>query len=214
MSNRSNLRTKFSTSSATAISQSFVDFMLARSLDTIKLVHESVRSALAPSAEESVAAINSLYITKGGYTHEQVDKAGLDFMEIVQEELRRAISKNSPPKVSGKVNALGAGYSVPSGYRTPLIGARILQVAFNSTPPAQAQVSRSYGLLLPRDAAGDDDIQLFANASDIFAARIDEIMPAVSGALRIRLSMFAERVVGELLHQLRMLAESAMREGH
>ena len=42
--------------------QSFVDFMLARSLDTIKLVDESVRSALSPSAEQSVAAINDLFL--------------------------------------------------------------------------------------------------------------------------------------------------------
>src|SRR5439155_1802737 len=36
---------------------SFVDFMLARSLDTIKLVDESVRSALSPSAEQSVRSM-------------------------------------------------------------------------------------------------------------------------------------------------------------
>lgn len=45
--------------------QSFVDFMLARSLDTIKLVDESVRCGLAPSAADSLAVINSLYVTRG-----------------------------------------------------------------------------------------------------------------------------------------------------
>ena len=80
--------------------QSFVDFMLARSLDTIKLVDESVRSALSPSAEQSVAAINDLYLTRGGYTHEEVDQAGVKLMEALANEVKKVISRNTLPKVS------------------------------------------------------------------------------------------------------------------
>lgn len=97
--------------------QTFVDFMLSRSLDTIELVRESVRSALAPSVEESVAAINSLYITKGGYTHQQVDKAG----EQLLTDLSGAISQASIAAVPNvnrgiSVNVGGVRYvvSIPS----------------------------------------------------------------------------------------------------
>jgi hypothetical protein len=74
-------------------------------------------------------------------------------------------------------------------------------------------VARIYSLLLPRDAAGDDDIQLVSTQKegDTFTARIDEVIPAISGVLQMRLSMFAEGLVGEMLQQLRILAENAIR---
>jgi len=196
--------------------QPFVDFILARSLDTIKLVDESVRSALSPSAGQSIAAIKSLYITKGGYTHQQVDDAGIRFIQIVADEVKRVISENTQPNVSSAVNIAQSGGmpSVPSGYRNPIPGGRVLQVVFNSQPPARAHVSRNYFLLLPRDAAGDDDIQLYATTTETFTARMDEIIPLVSGMLTIRARMFAEGLIGELLDQLRTQAEAALRATH
>ena len=49
------------------------------------------------------------------------------------------------------------------------------------------------------------------NAGDTFTARMDEVEPAISGILHIRIRMFAERLVGEMLQQLRILAENAIR---
>jgi len=134
-------------------------------------------------------------------------------METVTNEVRLAISKHALPKVSNNVGVLGMGHAVPdSAYRQPVTGGRVLQVTFVSAPPAGAQVSRTYSLLLPRDAASDDDIQLVStNPADTFTARVDEVIPALSGVLQIRLSMFAERLVGEILHQLKELAEKSIR---
>ena len=182
--------------------QSFVDFMLARSLDTIKLVDESVRSALSPSAEQSVAAINDLYLTRGGYTHEEVDQAGVKLMEALANEVKKVISRNTLPKVSSAVNVMtgGPSSSIPSEYRPPISGARGIQFAFSSAVPAQGTVARIYSLLVSTQKEGDT-----------FTARIDEVIPAISGVLQMRLSMFAEGLVGEMLQQLRILAENAIR---
>src|SRR6266566_5035567 len=124
--------------------------MLARSLDTIKLVDESVRSALSPSAEQSVAAINDLYLTRGGYTHEEVDQAGVKLMEALANEVKKVISRNTLPKVSSAVNVMtgGPSSSIPSEYRPPISGARGIQFAFSSAVPAQGTVARIYSLLL------------------------------------------------------------------
>jgi hypothetical protein len=137
-------------------------------------------------------------IGMGVQTNKQVDAAWHELhSKSSQMKVKRAISKNTQPNVASVVNINQGG--------------RILQVGFTSQPPAQAHVSRNYALLLPRDAAGDDDIQLFATASETFTARMDEVIPSISGVLTIRLRMFAERLVGELLDQLRMYAETAMR---
>jgi len=195
--------------------QAFVDFMLARSLDTITLVDESLRSALTVSAEQSAAAIQALYVTRGGYTHEQVDQLGAKFLEAFQGAVTQAMAKIQAPKVSfGAGAVLGMPYGVPSGYRVPLTGARTVNFTLSAAPPAQAHVQRVYGLLLPKDAAGEDDIQLVrlehGKPVDAFIARVDQLIPGVTGILQIRLNMFAERFANEMFAELRDGAEKRM----
>jgi Fic family protein len=191
--------------------QAFVDFILARSLDTIKLVDESVRSAIAPSVEESLASINSLYITKGGYTHDQVDEAGKLLLNALMAAVQQAFNI-AAPKVNRNFSIQASGYGVPTPtYRPPMTGMGLLQVVLISQPPAQAQVARQYFLWLPRDAAGDDDILLMlGNTTDQFSARMDEVLPSMSGVLQIRINMFGERVVRETLAELRDQAQKAL----
>lgn len=194
--------------------QSFVDFMLARSLDTIKLVDESVRCGLAPSAADSLAVINSLYVTRGGYGQDQVDGAGAKVLEAVAAEVKKIIAENASSRVMLITNLVGTSYPVPFGYRPPIGGGRGLQLQFSSAPPAQGRVERFYFLLLPKDAAGDDDVQMAHGQAwppvDAFTARMDELLPSFSGALQIRVKIFAERVVNQMLAELRAQAQKAI----
>jgi Fic family protein len=192
----------------------FVDFMMARSLDTVTLVNESAQDALAPSAEQSVKHIDSLYFTKGGYTHDEVDTAGTELMKLVHAEFAKAIPKSSTTKLAGKVQIASSGAHTLAGpsYRLPLSGGQTLQISFSTARPAIANITRQYTLSLPKDAGGEDDVQLKrANANDTFIARMDELFPSISGVLRIRVSLFAERVVREMLAELLLLAEKTLR---
>jgi Fic family protein len=194
--------------------QSFVDFMLARSLDTITLVEESVRSAFAPAGEDSVAAITKLYITRGGYTQEQVDEAGMRLVQTVVNSVIQTSSKFSGPRIGFAAQIVRAAYPVPAGYRLPLQAGTLLHVALSAAAPAQAQAMRRYELWLPRDAAGDDDVQLVNTEGtvvnkDRFLVRTDDLIPATSSILQIRINMFAERLVNEMLAELRHKAEAA-----
>ena len=196
--------------------QAFVDFMLARSLDTINLVDESLRCASTQSAEKSVAAIESLYLTKGGYTFEQVDQAGMSLMQEIFQTANQAFDKIRSSKIGrgGGIQQGGAIYQMPPGYRLPISGPRILHISLSSVAPAQAQASLVYGLIVPKDAVRDDDIQVVdaakPNSPNVFTARVDELIPAMSGPLRIRLNMFAERIVNELLAELNNKAQASM----
>lgn len=195
--------------------QSFVDFMLARSLDTIALVNESLQSAHIPKAEQSVAAIEALYVTKGGYVHEQIDQAGQRLLEALQQAVNEVFTKIGTPKISRDTAIVsGGGYSPPSEYRFPIGGPQILRFILASQPPAQARVVRMYGLLLPMDAAGEDDVRLIrtnsSDPADSFIARVDELIPVASGVFGIRLAMFAERIASEMLAELKDLAERSM----
>jgi Fic family protein len=196
--------------------QLFVDFMLARSLDTIRLVDESVLSASSPSAEQSMAAIDGLYVTKGGYTQDQVDAGANQLLQIFHDALKKVLATNAAKKVQSNVN-IAPNSQIPPGpaHRNTLGGGKSLFVSLSSSPPAQAQVNRNYGLLVPKDAGGDDDIQLSrrVDGQGTFIARMDEVIPSLSGVLQIRIAMFAERVVGEMLSELKSQAEMVLRRG-
>jgi Fic family protein len=192
--------------------QRFVDFILARSLDTIKLVEDSILLALVPAAEESLSTISSLYVTKGGYTHDQVDAAGMRLLQLLSDELQRLLAKSPASGLKGGLSqGTGGSASVGTMYRTPMNGLRYLQIILETSAPAQAHVVRQYHLLLPRDAGRDDDIQLsFQGGKDVLGARVDEVMPTLSGTLQLRVAMFAERVFAEMLRELSLLATKAL----
>jgi Fic family protein len=195
--------------------QEFVDFMLARSLDTIGLVSESLRSALVQDAQRSAEAIKSLYVTRGGYTHEEVDQIGEKLIEAFQKITTEITSRIQHAKIGVAVRpGPSPNLHVAPGYRLPITGPRTVSIAFSTQPPVRAQVSRLYALALPRDPAGEDDVQLVAveNSKPIetFVARVDELTPAMSGVLQIRLTMFAERVVNEMFAELKDKAEKVM----
>ncbi len=183
--------------------QSFFDFMLVRCLDTINLVDESIRSALIPTAEQSSTALKKLYITKGGYSQDAIDKAGITLLADIQKAIDKEFSKYANEKLTKQFSDNSANYQLPAGYRLPIVGSRTLQIVFASAPPAWAQAARLYNLLLPKDAAGDDDILLREQrTSDTFRARLDELLPSTSGMFQIHLTMFVERVVNEMLAEL------------
>jgi Fic family protein len=213
--------------------QSFVGFMLARSLDTIQLVGESLRGTLSPTPDEGATAINSLFVTKGGYTQEQVDEAGDRLFQLLQGEAAKIIAKNAGPNLRGSTSpiVMRDRWTAPGPeHRLPAGGERrstFLHIEFTSSPPALARVYRNYGLWVPIDASGDDDIQVVRlleepqgtgnqlgfpfGATVDFGTRMDDLVPAASGILQIRVGLFAEKVAGEMLAELKSLAEKALR---
>jgi len=193
--------------------QAFVDFMLGRSLDTITLVNESVLGALSPTPEQGVEAIDRLYTTKGGYSQQDVDACGARLQQLAMDEFTKVFSKHSSSNVRYQASFVdsGRGPSDPA-HRLPFSGARRLEVRLDTTVPAKALSLRAYHLFLPKDADADDDIQLErADGKESFVARVSEITPSISGVLQLRIAMFAERVAGAMLAELRSTVEKANR---
>jgi len=194
--------------------QEFVRFMLMRSLDTMTLVEDSLRKAQAPSAQDSLAAINGPQVAKGGFTDQQIDQAGMQLLKVVEAETQKEISKFAIQKIQGKARieaGVRQGYS-PS-YRPSRNGGQHLHAEILSINPSRspnvsmppAVVKRLYDLLVPMGAGSADEFQLRERSGeDTFAARVDEVLPVLSGVLQIRVGMFSERVVAEMLDDLRL----------
>ncbi len=193
--------------------QSFVDFMLVRSLDTISLVNERVRGALSPTPEQGVEAIDRLYTTKGGYRQEEVDAGGAKLLQLVGDELTKVFSRIPSSNVRYEARFIDSGKGTSdAAHRPPISGARKLEVRLAAIQRAKATSLRTYHLFLPIDADVDDDIQLErADSEDSFVAQVNDIVPSVSGVLQIRIALFAERVAGEMLTELKTTIEKALR---
>jgi Fic family protein len=215
--------------------QRFVDFMLARSLDTITLVHESVLGAEVPTPEEAAKAINNLYLTKGGYTQGQVDAAGDELFRLALKELAGVSARFNGPNFMVHAVALtrGDGQIEPGRSHRLMVRdereSRFLHVEASSSSPARARLSWNFAVIVPTDASGDDDIRLvrvldrterhvgqpipvgFPSWTEmVFSARLDELIPSPSGVLSIRVGLFAERIIGETLAELKSAGEKAL----
>jgi Fic family protein len=192
--------------------QSFVEFMMARAMDTIRIVEESLDGGGAPSAEESLSAIDRLYLTKGGYTLNEIDELGAEVLNLVSNELASASSKIAVRNVKSEVQMVQGGRN-PSDdhHRLPLAGARGFDLRFVSAAPASATVIRRYHLFLPKDAWGEDVLIERGDGKEAFKARIDEIAPRNAGVLQIRVGLFADRVIREMLAELTSLAEKTIK---
>lgn len=191
--------------------QEFVDFMLARSLDTMKVVNESFRGAAAPDRAESLAAIDDLYLTKGGFTETQVDDAGLSLVSILANEFRKAIAGIESSNVRGEVEVNTDVMESPTPiHRGPLGNkGRKISILLRSVDPAATSVKREFVLLVPRDAEGEDDVLVKSTSrGEELSAQIAETHEGQTGLLEIRAAIFAKRIVDELLAQLALAAEA------
>lgn len=193
--------------------QPFVSFMLVRSLDTMKLVEESWRKMQSPSVKDSLAAINGPYVPRGEFSEQQIDQAGTRLLKLVEVEAQKEVSKVAVQKIQGgaRIEA-GVRQGHSRVHRPSHNGGQHLRLEILSIQPSRiptlslppAVIVRRYDLLVPSDAGGDDEFELRQReGEDMFSARVDEILPVMSGALQIRAGMFAERVVAEVVADLR-----------
>lgn len=192
--------------------QAFVDFSLARVLDAIKLVDESLRAALVPDPEIIVAGLQKLYTARAGYTQPEIEKAGQDLLKLVAAQLTQLAPGYEKGPVSISVSLETGPVGLPTvHYRSASGGLGHLQVSLTSPPPASIALTRRFQIELPNDRGVDDDVTLRnPYTGETFTARMDEISPA-SAALQMRANMFARRLFAEGLSELRTRAEAALR---
>src|SRR5262249_10057968 len=129
--------------------------------------------------------------------------------QVLQKKFIDQISSLNFPKISQQSQMFATSYSAPAGYRLPFSGARALSLKIITAAPAYAEIGRTYQLLLPKDAAGEDDVQLvLSNGQYEIHARMEELFPSMSGMLDMRIKMFVERTVNEMLISLKVTAQN------
>jgi Fic family protein len=192
-----------------------VDFVAERGIDAILLVEQCLQAADSPQASGAVAAIEKLYTTRGGFTHDQVDQAGISFFEALEQEAERQVSGY---QIEGQLTTTtidataNTTYDVyPSTHRLPMRGGHVLRITAATQAPADTRQSISFSLEVPRDADTDDDVIIRnLNSQEAFTARVSECTPTLSAAALMRIRIFLERMIGELLQEVSAAATESL----
>ena len=75
-----------------------------------------------------------------------------------------------------------------------------------SAPPPRASLLRTFALEVPVDAGAEDDLIIHEHQSPpgetFLRARITEVMPQLTEALRMRISIAVERALGQMFEEL------------
>jgi Fic family protein len=199
--------------------QRFVDFMFRRIADTIALVSDAIRRISVPSVAESLAAINGAAASHGTFSDQQIDAGGIELSRALSKAIEKQVAAVARGKVQGKSGTAPGGLrNTLSSHRPPYnVGHNVYIELMSMQPSRKPQVSlppevakRQYDLLVPvRGSEGEEYILRERDGNDQLAVPVEDVMPAISITLQIRMELFAERVVAELLDELRSKVDLA-----
>ena len=198
--------------------QRFTDFVLDKTVETIRLTEESLKAASAPSLEEALNKLTALYILQGAESESRTraEEIGKKLFESFKDEMNEKFRSLDLPNVI----ALG---TVTSETRTPTrISARVLGTTasgfmLSTAAPFAAAVHRVFQvelLELPGDAKGafSQVVIRCLDPADTFDVRFSELTPDPTTSVRMRLAVWCDRLIAEALNELATRAADLRKE--
>lgn len=185
----------------------FNKFVGNAAIAALELVSESIRTALAPSADAASQALRELVMAQGGLGHLEIDQLGFsllsEFAKVLQDEVAQL---QLPPEVTVQVRSeQNRQVAAPDGYR--LLGTHpLLHAALHlyATAPSEA---RRYTFIRPfvaMDLDEESDLYFMAQEGTDTGSTfsLTDIRPVLSAAAEQRMRMLARRVLGIELTEL------------
>lgn len=193
--------------------QSWIDFVFESGLQTMLLVEQTFKSAGVQDVAKSLKSIDDLYVTKSGFTHDEIDAGALRLISLVQQNLQEQLANIlQDSDITFNVSDNAGTQEAPSGYRNLIQGnGRIVVIVTNERRPAMASYQVILNILVPRDADTKDSLILWyrRNNTIVFEARIDELIPKSSTSVQIRSNAFVDGLVSKMIQELADLAREA-----
>lgn len=195
--------------------QPFVDFIGARGVDALLLVLENLRTAAAPDTAAAASRLARLFLAREGLTHSELDQAGIELLDAFFGILHAILSPMTSEHF--QIQALDTADAAPDGmpdeFRVPVGRPRAVRIDIASPKPAQARVVRGYHIGVPKAGTHNNVFLLWCPQNgDQIRVPIADVSPSLSSSAHIRLTMTAERIVGEAVSELSEGAERALRQ--
>jgi Fic family protein len=195
--------------------QAFVDFTMERALDSILLVNESLGAALSPQPADALGELDALFTTSGGYSQEQVDNAGRVLFEQFRQEFEAGASRFGKGQrlrifVMTSNRSSGVSLRIPGVRQVVAPDWDSLSLQLQTGAPVSVAVNIHFSMAVPVDGRRDDDVSLVDIASQrrLFSARLAELLPEPTAALKMRVSIGVQRILGDALNRLVAAARS------
>ena len=195
----------------------FVDFTIERCFNAIDLIELSIRAGKSQPIDSSLDQLSEFYITKGGYSHEQVDIAANNLFTALHSILTK---KTDAIKSNTNLTHVGTTLSnknyklVNETYRHFVANnGKVIKIQIGSKPPANALVKTELTIHIPKDCDINDDFIIINMAnSEKVAARMTEIEPRLKPSLTVKLELFADSIMNSLTESLIKKARAVYRK--
>jgi Fic family protein len=196
------------------LAEPFVAFVFDRAVETMELVTDM----LVPPPEEPVATLRSLLTRQGGLSHEKLDGLGGDLLNELSAQFAEQVAKLALPEgISVGFNLLSAFGNehrvTDDRYRESVKGPKGFQFTLESGPPARAQLTRHFRLLVGKDKGEHFPFLIERlDTSEIFQVRLADMYPHVTTHLRMRLRAWVRSALAEFIARFSESVAEALRQ--
>jgi len=195
----------------------FVNFVRGRTEQAELVLVDLLAAPEATEIDDGLIALGSMLDGPAGLSQEDLDASATDVCEELVTTLRTEIGERSlPPGLSLRamraINLPRAAFT--NGYR-PLLGAEppSVQLSAEIRSPVEIGLHRGVFPEIAVDRGNPYAIRLIDNSGtrglDI---RISDLRPSIAPAMAFRLQLYAQRLIGDLLSDLRERAEIAVQD--
>jgi hypothetical protein len=190
----------------------FIDFILDRAVDTIRLVADQISGV----AESQLTQLRDLLTSHGGLSHAEIDQIGYRVQALVLAELQsQASSLGLPPGVTVNVQTMqGGGPAAEGPDHRPLLsqGPQWIMLWGQVNPPAQAHAQYQIRLLTTRQQDARFAYRLGIDGKDeVFDFRLRDVDPQPTSAFNLRLAAWIRHILKNFLTELTAGADAALK---
>ncbi|WP_181125694.1 Fic family protein [Rathayibacter sp. AY1B7] len=191
----------------------FTTFFRDCVIDTINLIRTELESARTPDVADQLTAFESLLTGRGGLEHEILDETAGRLVNLLSECAQVVVTSTVlRPPLALQAYMSSSRSGLREGYRqTRYVQAPALQLESGS--PARATAEQRFSVQIARpDTDGADFIVLDRSGTIVQHVFLREVYPVISEGLRLRTARMMESKVKNLLAEVSVAAEQALRE--
>lgn len=182
-----------------------INYTMDSCFNAIDLIELSIESSVEDDLEKMITKMDKLYLTKGGFTHEEVDSAGATAMVLFRDILKKHFKIfKQYPNITDPSFHTTENYPLPEKYRLFINNQGLSYfISIRTKIPITATARTDFRLYIPKDFDKNDSfvIHNLSTNKKLFV-RIDEIRPNAKPSLVLKYNIFVETSIKNLLGRL------------
>jgi len=201
-------------------SQDFVGFCAERAIDTISLVHETMKAAAGPPIKDLAARFHRLYGTVYGLDQSEIEVIGDRLAQQTIGEIEAHFRQLGLPKeVVLAVTEARDSVGAPEGYRRLVQAQKAVRFNVTVTSSQPATASTNYQLRVLLATSGGANPYAFAierhpGSGEHLLARVEEVHPREGPSFAFRRDVWVERFLRDLLEQNSSAGEEFLKRNY